>query len=60
MVTIRKFKGVWQVRNNNYTVEQFQRKADAERFAAMGGAFPSLASNVGDSNYVGRTAHLVR
>lgn len=59
MADVRYFKGVWQVRNGGYTVEQFQNEDDARTFASKCGDFPLMVADLNVSN-VGRTAYLIK
>ena len=57
MIEIKEFKGVWQVKRDGYTLDQFQEKRDAEVYAAMQGEHAAVRNGIGRQQ-CGRTAYV--
>lgn len=59
-MTIRKFRHLYQVRNNGYTVSQFSSKEQAIEFIKVNATTPSVMAYMDSSNAISRTAHRIR
>lgn len=60
-MTIRKFRHLYQVRNNGYTVSQFTSKEQAIEFIKSNATTPpSVMAYMDSSNAISPTAHRIR